>query len=550
MVKITSFIIKPKELLILQDKDCLVCNVNTSLNSEYKDVLIENTDWHTKQKFLKALGHTDCVFLGSDRDVQLLCEYINHKIEVKKTGTKIIGLFNDDTWVVKDLNITKAGVEKDIKIVPYDKGDEAFYNKIVYGNESDVKGFYENVLSINQPEIIIPWISWIFASPLKPILKKSGNGFPLIFVHGSQGGGKTSTSKVLMRLCGYNISDPFSCTMRIFPMLKLLSSTNAVPVFLDEFKKSDMREDQIENLLRFMRKAYMGEVESKGRADQTTEDYYISAPLCVMGEWNISQPALMERMLLVRFDGSVKKNKPMQEAFERLKNLPLEGFMQKYIEFCLNQDVDLLMNEAKTIVDKTFGNIKIAPRIKYNLSVMIFGLRLFESYAKHNNITLPVFDYSLILKKQLKEITGSENGFVRSALDQFIEELAVMVAINGVNLDNYWTRATVGNREVIAIRFNEIFPLFREHSKRRGYEGDQLDKESYKRLFKESDYVLKVGDKSMPSVRFGADTHRALCIEIDAARKAGLNLDGFGVTECYTDVTENCNANPGNTEVI
>lgn len=550
LVKITSFIIKPKELLILQGKDCLVSDIHTSLNSEYKDVLIENTDWHTKQKFLKALGHTDCVFLGSDRDVQLLCEYINHKIEVKKTGTKIIGLFNDNTWVVKDLNITKAGVEKDIKIVPYDKGDEAFYNKIVYSADCDVNGFYENVLSINQPEIIIPWISWIFASPLKPILKKSGNGFPLIFVHGSQGGGKTSTSKLLMRLCGYNISDPFSCTMRIFPMLKLLSSTNAVPVFLDEFKKSDMREDQIENLLRFMRKAYMGEVESKGKADQTTEDYYISAPLCVMGEWNISQPALMERMLLVRFDGSVKKNKPMQEAFERLKNLPLEGFMQKYIEFCLNQDVDLLMNAAKEIVDKTFGNIKIAPRIKYNLSVMIFGLRLFESYAKHNNITLPVFDYSLILKKQLKEITGSENGFVRSALDQFIEELAVMVAINGVNLDNYWTRATVGNREVIAIRFNEIFPLFREHSKRRGYEGDQLDKESYKRLFKESDYVLKVGDKSMPSVRFGTDTHRALCIEIDAARKAGLNLDGFGVTECYTDVTENCNTNPGNTEVI
>ena len=178
LVKITSFIIKPKELLILQGKDCLVSDIHTSLNSEYKDVLIENTDWHTKQKFLKALGHTDCVFLGSDRDVQLLCEYINHKIEVKKTGTKIIGLFNDDTWVIKDLNITKAGVEKDIKIVPYDKGDEAFYNKIIYGNESDVNGFYENVLSINQPEIIIPWISWIFASPLKPILKKSGNGFP------------------------------------------------------------------------------------------------------------------------------------------------------------------------------------------------------------------------------------------------------------------------------------------------------------------------------------------------------------------------------------
>jgi hypothetical protein len=553
--KITSFIIQPKELLTLPGKDCLVCDILTELDSKYENVLIENTDWHTKQKFLKALGHSDCVFLGSERDLQLLCDYINHKITVKKTGTKTIGLI-DNTWVTKNLNITSEAIKKDVTIVPYDKGDDAFYNKIQYSFLPDADylqlaaEFYDNILNINKPEIIIPWIGWLFATPLKPRLKESGEGFPLIFVHGSQGGGKTSSAKLFMRLCGYNVSDPFSCTMKIFPMLKTLSSTNSIPVFLDEFKKADMRDDQVDNLLRFMRKAYMGEVESKGRADQTTEDYYITAPMCVMGEWNINQPALMERMLIVRFDGSVKKEAEMQDAFANVKALVLEGFMPHYIKYCLNQGADKLMREAKSVVENMFEERRIAPRIKHNLSVMLVGLKLFEDYAVLNKIELPEFDYSIILKKQLKEITGSEAGFVRSALDQFIDELAVMVAITGQTLIEYWTRAKVGKRDVIAIRFNEIYPLFREHVKRRSYEGDLLDKESYKRLFKETDYILKVGEQQLPSVRFGISTHRALCIDVELAKKAGLTLDGFGVTECYNNVTENCNTNPENTDVI
>jgi len=109
-------------------------------------------------------------------------------------------------------------------------------------------------------------------------------GFPIAFVHGGQGGGKSSTGVMFMRLLGYNDPTLNSCTMRTFPMLKLLSSTNAVPIIFDEFKMSDMNEYEIDNLQRFMRKSYSSEVESKGRSDQTTIDYKICAPMAVMGE--------------------------------------------------------------------------------------------------------------------------------------------------------------------------------------------------------------------------------------------------------------------------
>ena len=175
----------------------------------------------------------------------------------------------------------------------------------------------------------------------------TGEGFPILFVHGGQGSGKTSTASLIMRLCGYSISDTFSCTMKSFPMLKLLSSTNAVPIILDEFKKSDMKDDQVNSLLRNIRKTYSGEIEDKGNADQTVSDYRLTAPLSVMGEWNINQPAIMERVLLIRLTDVVKKEIAMQAAFNNLKGLTLEGFMPGYIQFCLNQNFDRTVQKIK-----------------------------------------------------------------------------------------------------------------------------------------------------------------------------------------------------------
>ena len=411
--RLTSFLIEAKELLVLQDRDCLKCNVSTQQGNIYEDVLIDNTDWHSKQRFLRAVGHSDCVFLGSDNELQLLCDYVISNVKVKKEGIKIIGLVNENIWAVKSINIDKNGVMENPVIVPYEKGKDAFYNKIKYGmldnnQQLDLaKGFYENIFKVNLPEKILPWIAWIFATPFKPIIDKTGDGFPILFVHGGQGSGKTSTASLIMRLCGYSISDTFSCTMKSFPMLKLLSSTNAVPVILDEFKKSDMKDDQVDSLLRYIRKSYSGEVESKGRPDQTTDDYHLTSPLSVMGEWNINQPAIMERVLLIRLTDVVKKETSMQDAFNRLKALPLEGFMPGYIQFCLNQNFGELYSEAKSEIDDYAADKNVAPRIKNNLSILLLGLKLFTLYAKQNGIDLLQTDIVKILDEQLIEITGS-----------------------------------------------------------------------------------------------------------------------------------------------
>ena len=363
---VTSFSIEPKELLVLDDTDCLVCDIKSAQGHEYGEVHIESCDWHSKQKFLKAIGHQDCVFLGSDNDLQALCVFVSSQVPVRKTGTRVIGL-HDNTWVVEGMNISAKGISTEPTLVPYDKGSGAFHHKISYGNVSDIEyntlvsSLYTNILGINERKVVLPLLGWCFAAPVKEIVRSTIGAFPSILVHGGQGSGKTSTAKMLMRLAGYKNAVPSKCDMKPFPMLKNLSATNGIPQFYDEFKQSDMKDEQVDSLLRYVREIYDGELEQKGREDQTTVDYELLAPMAVLGEWNISQPAIRERTLMIRFTNVVKKDKKMREAFKRVLELPLEAFMPRYIQFCLQQDIPAILARTERMLRSTSARKELPP---------------------------------------------------------------------------------------------------------------------------------------------------------------------------------------------
>src|ERR1051326_649801 len=557
---VTSFTIEPKELLELDDSDCLRADIIVSNGYTYKDVMIENPDWHTKSKLLKAIGHQDCTFHGSENDVQAICKYINNRVPLRKKGTRVIGLQIDEAmWVTKGINITKDGISHDPKVISYEKGKTAFYHGIRYkdipnnGYSALVSGLYADILGINEENTIVPWVAWTFATPVKPILMDYVGGFPLTFVHGPQGGGKTTTARLLKRLAGDMDAKPHSCKQNWFPLLKLLTATNAIPVVLDEFKAKLLEDRNMNWIISFMNKAYSGEIEVKGREDQTTRDFVISAPLCVMGEWNISVPSVHERILVVRFKETVKKDKNMQAAFDRVWNLPLEAFMPRYIQFCLQLDIRKMFDAAKHVVEQQFISTTVAPRIVDNLAVMVLGIELFKQYGAKHGVAVPEINIAAVLKYQLKEITGSDSGFVQSAVDQLINELSV-IALKGkpivesmskdpisghpfiatrdpngydciLRKDQDYRILWIGNVNVLAINFTKIFPDFKKYAKQTGYEGDLLDKESYGRLFSECPYIYKT---DYP-VKINDKTVRSLCVDIRRAREAGINLEGFGL---------------------
>ena len=529
-VRLTSFVIEPRELLVLKDSDTLKCDVKTVRGNTYTNVLLENKDWHSKSKLLSAIGHQDCVFLGSDNDVQMLCDVINQKVPVRKAGTKTIGL-HDDKWVIEDKNITADGELIVPEIIPNEKGAESFHNKIWYPSITDnepqelINGFYENIFKINRVETILPFVAWGFITPLKPKILEYLDGFPHLFVHGAQGSGKTSTALMMMRLWGYKTSGTFSCTLNPFPMLKLMSSTNAIPLVFDEFKKQDLTQYQMNNIHRMMRKSYSNEIETRGKPDQTTVDYHLTAPMAVMGEWNTNQPAIRERIIVSSFNNIVKENQNMQNSFHNLKQLQLESFMNNYIPFILRQDVKKLLDKSKNEIDKKFQGYSIAPRVISNLSIMYGGYLLFRRFAEENSITVQPIDMDKVLEFQLSEITGSNTGQVESAVDQLIEGFATMVA-GGFDISESYDYKKMTDRdgvEGIAINLKVFMPKFKEWARKTSYEIEILDHKSYSKLFDDTNYI-KSKDKT---VNFRGTPKRCLFIDIDKAEKAGVDLEGF-----------------------
>lgn len=154
------------------------------------------------------------------------------------------------------------------------------------------------LLELNTPEVILPILGWFFSAPLKPRIHKALGHYPILCVWGTQGSGKSSiVMEVFWPLFGIRSAEPFSATETEFALLKLLSSTNSVPVFIDEYKPFDMPKHRRHTLHRYMRRLYTGEVESRGRADQTVVSYRLHAPLCLAGETRPIESALVERIV-------------------------------------------------------------------------------------------------------------------------------------------------------------------------------------------------------------------------------------------------------------
>jgi hypothetical protein len=538
---LTTFRIDAKELLITPEGDVLRCNVIDSEGQVFEEIIIMVADW-TSDGLHNAIGHMSCTVMATDPEVKVLKMYVNSRIPIKKNGTRVVGL-NDsrEIWVTKGSNITKDGPMEKMETIPYDKGGDAFYNKIEYVIQDDdayyasAKKFYELVLKINESQAIVPFIGWNFIAPMRSVIMEYREHFPILFVPGTMGSGKTSTAKLFMKLHGYTKPDISSADMRKFPMLKALSSTNGIPIFIDEFKQSDMTDFNINDIHRYIRKSYDGGVEAKGHSDQTTTDYHLLAPWCLLGEWSIKNPAERERMVIPRFSAVIKTDEEMQRCYRELfDNTELRGFMPRYIQWLLGQNIRKRFNDTEAYCKNHFKALPTANRILDNLVIMTMGINLFIDYAAHLGLPKPDINIPVILNGQLTEITGTPTGQVESSFDQLITEMSKMSIrekndatglATGNTKEPWYLMCDFENRPALAIRFSLALPKVKEFARRTSTDIDILDEKGYRRMMnpKELKYLLSA---SHP-VRFSGKQYRCVVLDVERARGAGVDLEGF-----------------------
>lgn len=383
--RISTFTLDPTLLLdgsAFEAEDAIVCNVKAS-GYVWENKTFSRSAFTAIAKMDRETPMAAWQFLGHDDDVRVLLPYLLSRLQEnglpKVAATPVMGLH-----VVKDKYIFVG----DKQVVGSEQMWDGFKGPIAWlpsrkehpemalaTNMEAFESIREHVPMLNTPESIWPMIGWYAASCMKPWLEANQYRFPILNVAGTKGSGKTTLiQRVFMPLFGQTDAKSYDANTTRFVVLALLGSSNAVPIAFSEF-----RYDSAEKFIRYVLLAYDTGHDPRGRSDQSTIDYPLSAPFSIDGEDLVEDPAARER-IVVSFlkPATVAEDSPYYRAFKDFV-LP-EGFAGYYIQKCLARIEDGralgLLRAARTALLEAFPK-RMPDRVRNNHTVAYFGALMF-----------------------------------------------------------------------------------------------------------------------------------------------------------------------------
>jgi hypothetical protein len=522
---LTEWVIEPLQLVDLGEKDVLVCNIISSQGRVFRDIKLENESWHSRQKLLKALGHSELTFHGSDQDVQNLAQYITSRTLISKTGIDYIGL-KDDVFVANGVNITNTCIDTNPSIELYIRGSENLADEYDLSRVCDDKEYldvarpiYESLPKINDPETIYPLIGWNALAPIRDKIMDIIGVFPIGNVAGEAGSGKTASLEKFGMLNGAIDGTVHDCRITKFALLHLVSSTNGIPIILDEYKESTMDKPTVTAIKDILRGVYRGEVTKRGHADQSVSSYKLQAPVLISGEYKIDETAVRERSIHVGFKKKSLTNAAYVEAFKKVDAVDLGLFQPRYIQYLLGVDLPKYFDSARSHFagDKTYKALN--PRVQNNWLVLHVGLSVWYDYGVSLGLQPVAIPYSKIFETQAEELGYNTLGYMLRDVDKLMEHLANMAEHDLIQSGREF--AIIDGK--LLIHPKSILPALRKYSQSHNLDIFVMDESSFRTQLKDAEY-FDLFDKKLVDGK----QKRWAFLDIDKMKKAGLEIEGFG----------------------
>ena len=538
---VSNFIIVPTQRIEVDGKEHVGCDFVTSSKS-YSNELILRTAWNDRRKFMDVLPSIDLIWRGQQREIQAVQEIVSHYDIPVKQGTSKLGLQNG-IWVTPDQIFDKDGIISDPDFVYLPVGGRGeLDDKLVYPlteNEEFVQVLntvYENILKLNTLDVVMPVIGWFFAAGFKPEFERKVGAFPILSIWGTKGSGKSTLLRFMWRLFGYAgglEAKLFSCTETDFVLMKLFSSTTSIPIILDEYKPHDMPRHRLMSLHRMLRRSYNGESEFRGKQDQTTVEYVLTAPLAVAGEVSLSEPALLERIVNVKMSPNDLDDE-VRGHYTSVVHQDLSPFGTRYVQFVLSTDFDQQYEIAKELTSEWLAGLTTPDRVFNNLVAVTFGFRQFIKFGIQFGCPDPEDHFDYELKDAVLSVHGSvcSDEGTTTALEPFIERLSTMA--EGGKLQRGKHYGVSQDDDKIYIRFNLCFAELRKWMRELNSSDEVLDEKAYRQLMRANKanqgYVLDIKKKVRLKDPDKVDSKPVNCVvlSIDRAKGYGLeDLDGF-----------------------
>ncbi len=518
---LSSFTIEPTMRVETEDGELIMGEARTDRGTTVRGLRLPLTAFHSKRDLIRLLPSADMQWTGSDNNVQGLLRVLARRPVPRKPGSTMLGDYRSGehhVWLGPDCAIGPRGFLTPSPVIYVPSGGSL--DKRVNYRDVDEDTFllvastvFECLPQVNKPEVILPILGWFFATPLKPRFMEAVGSFPTLFVWGTQGSGKSSLCiDIMWPLFGVRDAEPYSATETEFALLKLLTSTRSVPIFIDEYKPYDMQRFRVNTLHRYLRRLYRGETEERGRPDQRVNTYHLQAPVCIAGETRPTEAALLERIITSNPAKTTLSELPScKRAHQELRAQDLTLFAPRYIQFCLGRDFAADLQVARAATTALIGERKVPIRIAENLTAMLLGIHLFEEFARHCGFELPEdLGAQAAVDAILADLLETDHG-VKNALDHFVEMLGVMAVQNELKHRIHY----VFNDGRLAIHLESAYDAFRAHCKRIDYEGELVDLKALRRLVlenkKQDGYVASDSER----VYFAAgDRRRAMVVDL------------------------------------
>lgn len=433
----STFLINPRLLLDASrygGVDAIMGDVAASGHT-WKGVTFSRTAFTSVQRIDRETPIAAWQWLGNDYELRYLLPHLLSRLHEagmpRVEATPCLGLHRvNGIWYFVADSATLSG---DNVWGPYDgpitalpTGKERPMLDVSQECEADSIQFVGEVLpQLNEASCIWPMLGWYSAAALKPWLESKGYRFPILNVTGTKGSGKTTLiQRVLLPLFGQVEVKSYDANTTRFVTLALLGSSNAIPVAFSEFRYAS-----VQGFLRYVLLSYDTGHDPRGRADQTTIDYPLSAPFSLDGEDLVADPAAQERIIPVQLHpATIAEGSVAYESFKVWRrSQAYGGFGRYFLQYILRRlaegDLDQLLKECS---DASFRALpeRLPDRVRNNFITCYFGARLFSDATC---CPLPGFG---IFDKSMRLVYNPDSGRSHTMADSFIEDLVNDIAVN------------------------------------------------------------------------------------------------------------------------
>jgi hypothetical protein len=416
-VKISNFVIKPKYIVEGEAEKLIVADIVTEDGINVERAL-KSEDFNDVIPFRRAVEGFHLSYFGKAEELQHIKVLVSKKNCIVKTGVSYTGFHkHKDKWYfVSEQGTLIENNEASEEVILLEDCQELGTDILSFSTISreELLLLAPALFSFNTLDIASTVIGYVSGLFLKGKLRNLDIKYNHLIIEGQSGSGKSSTIEAvitpLLSIRG-NALNAGECSS--FALNRAASSSNFLPIIMDEYKPYAMGKHRVDLISNVMRNSYDGHVVIKGVASlKKNREFNARASVILCGESGIEETANIERSLKVVYSAA-NHNEQRRESLRLLrKNSKLLNKLgRSLLERGLNMREEKLKELYDSIYDNLSGKDLANDRVRNSITNCMLGIALLKG----------VFDE---LQLDFKEATGvSPNDILKSIKNTVVTDL-------------------------------------------------------------------------------------------------------------------------------